>query len=145
MIWTVYLLYTAGACNALLNASHKEIAVTKTYAIAALFNVILNMFMIPILSYNGAAITTVLSDVLIMIIQMYTIYRLGHRPKKKLYYDLFKIILGSFIMGITLNYLNINMWLGLLIGIPIYFIIIYISRVFDNDDKYVIKEILGKN
>jgi len=145
LIWTVCLLFVSGACNNLLNASHKEVTVTKIYAVAAIFNIVLNFFMIPYLSYDGAAITTVLSDVLIVIIQAYVIYRLGHRPNKKLYIDVVKIIIGSGVLGIALYLLNINMWLAIPIGIIIYLAAIYLLKFFDNDDKYVIKEILGKN
>lgn len=145
LIWTVCLLFISGACNTLLNASHKEVTVTKIYAVAAVFNIILNLFMIPWLSYDGAAITTVLSDMLIVILQTFVIYKLGHRPNKKLYKDLAKIIVGSGILGIALYFLNLNMWLAIPVGIIIYLVAVYILRVFDNDDKYVIKEILGRN
>ena len=145
LIWTVCLLFVSGAGNTLLNASYKEVAVTKIYAIAAVFNVALNFILIPYLSYDGAAITTVLSDVLIVIIQSYVIYKLGHRPNKKLYIDIVKIITGSIILGIALYFLNLNMWVALPVGIIIYFATVYLLRVFDNDDEYVIKEILGKN
>ena len=145
LIWTVCLLFISGATNSLLNASHKEVAVTKIYAIAAVFNIVLNFFMIPYFSYNGAAITTVLSDLLIVIIQFYIIYKLGHRPNKKLYYDLIRIILASAVLGIALYLLHLNMWVALPVGIIIYFATVYLLRFFDDDDKYVIKEILGKN
>ena len=101
--------------------------------------------MIPYYSYNGAATATVLSDLLIMTIQLYVIYKLGVRVNKKLYSDLIKIIIGSAILGIALYFLNLNMWVALPVGIIIYFAAIYLLKVFDNDDKYVIKEILGKN
>lgn len=145
LIWTVCLLFISGAANTLLNASHKEVTVTKIYAIAAVFNVVLNFFMIPYFSYNGAAITTVLSDVLIVIIQVYVIYRLGHRPNKKLYYDLVKIMIGSGVLGMALYLLNINMWFAVPVGIIIYLVVISLLGFFDDDDKYVIKEIIGKN
>ena len=145
LIWTVCLLFFSGAANTLLNASHKETTVTKIYAIAAVFNIALNFVMIPYFSYNGAAITTVLSDVLIVALQTYVIYRIGHRPNKKLYLDLIKIIIGSAVLGIALYFLNLNMWIALPVGIVIYFAVVYLLRVFDKDDKYVIKEILGKN
>ena len=145
LIWTVCLLFISGAANTLLNASHKEMTVTKIYAIAAVFNIVLNFFMIPYFSYNGAAITTVLSDVLIVIIQCYVIYKLGHKPNKKLYSDLIKIIMGSIILGIALYFLHLNMWIALPVGIIIYFTTIYLLKFFDEDDAYVIKEILGKN
>lgn len=145
LIWTVCLLFISGATNSLLNASHKEVAVTKIYAIAAVFNIVLNFFMIPYFSYNGAAITTVLSDLLIVIIQFYIIYKIGHRPNKKLYHDLIRVILASAILGIALYFLHLNMWVALPVGIIIYFATVYLLRFFDDDDKYIIKEILGKN
>ena len=145
LIWTVCLLFVSGAANTLLNASHKEVTVTKIYAVAAAFNIVLNFFMIPYFSYNGAAMTTVLSDVLIVIIQCYIIYKLGHRPNNKLYYDLIRIILGSSVLGIALYFLHLNMWVALPVGIIIYFATVYLLRLFDDDDKYVIIEILGRN
>jgi len=145
LIWTVCLLFISGAGNTLLNASYKEVSVTKIYFVAAIFNVVLNLLLIPYLSYIGAAITTVLSDVLIVIIQSYVIYKLGHRVNKKLYVDILKIILGSIILGIAIYFLNLNMWVALPVGIIIYFVAVYLLRVFDDDDKYVIKEILGRN
>ena len=144
LIWTVCLLFINGACNNLLNASHKEVTVTKIYLIAALFNIILNFIMIPYFSYNGAAITTVLSDLLIVLIQIYVIYKLGYKLQKKIYLDFGKIIIGSLIMGIILFLSNMNMWLALPIGLIIYFVIIFVLRVFDSDDKYIIHEILDR-
>ena len=145
LIWTVCLLFISGAANTLLNASHKERTVTKIYAIAAVFNIALNFVMIPHFSYNGAAVTTVLSDLLIVALQIYVIHRIGNKPNKKLYSDLIKIIIGSAVLGIALYFLNLNMWIALPVGIVIYFAVVYLLRVFDKDDKYVIKEILGKN
>lgn len=145
LIWTVCLLFISGASNNLLNASHKETTVTKIYAAAAVFNVALNFIMIPYFSYNGAAITTVLSEVLIVVLQTYVIRKLGHEANKKLYYDLIKIIIGSAVLGIALFFLNLNMWVAIPVGMIIYLAFIYLLRLFDDDDKYVIKEILGKN
>jgi O-antigen/teichoic acid export membrane protein len=145
LIWTVCLLFISGACNSLLNASYKEVSVAKIYLIAAVFNIVLNFFMIPHYSYDGAAITTVLSDALIVIIQSYLIYKLGHRPGKKLYFDIGKILVGSAILGIALHFLKLNMWVALPVGIIIYLTGLYLLRLFDDDDKYVIEEILGKN
>ena len=144
LIWTVCLLLVNGPGNTLLTASHEEVAVTKIYAIAAAFNIILNLILIPYLSYIGAAITTLLSDVLIFIIQKYVIHKTCEKPNKKLYYDLGKIITGSLVLGIALYFLKLNMWVALPTGIIIYFTTIYLLKVFDDDDKYIIKEILGR-
>ena len=145
LIWTVCLLFINGACAMLLQASHKEVTVTKIYAIAAIFNIVLNIFMIPHYSYNGAAFTTVMSDLLILIIFAYIIYKLKYTINKKLYLDIVKIIIGSSILGVALYLLNLNMWVALPVGIIIYLIAVWALRVFDGDDKYVINEILGRN
>lgn len=143
LIWTVCLLFISGAGNTLLNASYKEVSVTKIYFIAAIFNVVLNFILIPYLTYIGAAITTVLSDILIVIIQSYIIYKLGHKPNEKLCIDVLKIILGSIILGILLYLLNLNMWIAIPVGIIIYLSTIFLLKLFDDDDKYVINEILN--
>ena len=145
LIWTVCLLFISGAGNTLLNASHKEMTVTKIYSVVAVFNVVLNLFMIPHFSYNGAAVATVLSDLLIVLIQIYVIYKLGHKINKRLYLDLLKIVISSGILGIALYILNLNMWLALPVGIIIYLAVTILLKLFDGDDIYIIKEILGKN
>ena len=145
LIWTVCLLFANGAGNSLLTASHKERTVTKIYALAAGFNVVANLILIPYLSYIGAAITTVLSDILIFIIQKYVIHKIGSKPNKKLYYDLVKIITGSLVLGIALYFLKLNMWVAIPVGIIIYFATICLLKLFDDNDKFIIKEILGKN
>ena len=145
LIWTVCFLFVSGAGNNLLNASYKEVTLTKIYGITAMFNVVLNFILIPILSFNGAAITTVLSDALMVLIQIYVIRKLGYKINKKLYFDLSKIILGSIILGAILHILNLNMWVALPVGIIIYFTTVYLLKVFDDDDKHIIKEILNKN
>ncbi|WP_462316305.1 flippase [Methanobrevibacter sp.] len=145
LIWTVCLLFVNGAGNTLLNASYKEVSVTKIYGIAAVFNVVLNLILIPYLSFIGAAITTLLSDILIFIVQKYIIHKSGQKPDKRLYKDLGKIIAGSLVLGIALYYLKLNMWVALPVGIGIYLISVYLFKLFDDDDKYVIREILGRN
>lgn len=145
LMWTVCLLFINSACITLLNASHKEFAVTKIYLIAAIFNVSLNFLIIPYYSYNGAAVTTILSDLLILILSLYVILKLGIKVNKSLLMDLGKIILAALIMGAVLYILNLNMWVAILVGMIVYFVAVFLLKVFDNNDKYVIKEILGKN
>lgn len=145
LMWTVSLSFLDGICLNLLNASHKEKFVTISYLIATSANIILNFIIIPKYSYDGAAFTNVLSDIILSILLFYSIYKLGAIPNKKLYLDLLKIIVSSLILYVLLLVLNLNMWLGLPIGIIIYFTMIILMRTFDENDKFIIKEILGKN
>lgn len=145
LMWTISLAFIDGVCVNLLNASHKERYVTLTFMIASIINATLNLFIIPMYSYNGAAFTTILTDIIITILFAIFIYKIDIRINKKLYGDLSKILIGSIILYCSLLVLNLNMWVALPVGIIIYFAIILLLKTFDDDDKYIIKEILGKN
>lgn len=144
LMWTLFLSCINGVSINLLNASHKERYVTLTYIVAAIFNTIANLFIIPIYSYDGATITTILSELIVFIILTYSIYKIDAMPSKKLYLDLLKIFMSSFILYGFLLVLNLNMWIAIPIGAIIYFVIILFMKIFDNEDKYIFKEILGK-
>jgi len=145
LIWTVCLLFVNTACTNLLNASHKEVSVTKTYMTAAGFNILLNLYLIPHFSYNGAAIATVLSDALILAIFIYLIKKVGELPNKKLLFDLAKITAGSLIIYAVLGFFHISMWLAIPIAIVLYLALLLVFRILDDDDKYIIKDVLGRN
>lgn len=144
LIWTVCFLFINGAASTALNASHKEYSVTKIYLVAAIFNVILNLFLIPKYSYIGASISTVLSEVLILILALITLNKVGIRPSKSLVKYIGKIILSSAILGILLYFLHLNMWIAIPVSIAIYLVLLIAMKTFDDDDKYVLKQIIGK-
>jgi O-antigen/teichoic acid export membrane protein len=145
LIWTVCLLFVNSACTNLLNASHKEKLVTVVYMAAAIFNIVLNLYMIPNYSYDGAAVSTVLSDLLILILFLVMIARIGQLPDKKLVFDLIKIIVGSVVLYGILSFLGISMWLAIPVGIIIYLLCLIVLKTFDKEDIYIVKEVLGKN
>ena len=76
LIWTVCFLFINGASSLILNASHQEYSVTKIYSIAAIFNICLNFVLIPNYSVYGAAVSTVLSEILILFLQFYMVSKI---------------------------------------------------------------------
>ncbi len=145
LIWTVAFLFVNGAASVLLNAVDKEFTVTKIYIVAAVFNVILNSIMIPNFGYNGAAIATVLSEILICGLTTYCIIKTDFKPDWNLLKTVFKLIISTIVLGIVLYYVNINMWLAIPIGFVVYVVMLFITRTIDDVDKFIIKELLDKN
>ncbi|WP_405303952.1 flippase [Methanobrevibacter sp.] len=144
LIWTVCFLFINGACSLILNASHQEYSVTKIYTIAAFFNVILNLFLIPTYDVYGAAIATVLSEILILFLQMYMVHKIDQLPDRHLLYDILKICFASGVLGVVLYVLDLNMWFAMPVSIVVYFTAILLVRFIDSDDKLIIKQIIGK-
>lgn len=144
LIWTVCFLFINGAAATALNASHKEYSVTKIYSVAAVFNVVLNLFLIPKYSYIGASVATVLSEILILILALYSLNKVNIRLSKHSVLDIVKIASSSVILGVFLYILKLNIWIAIPVSIIIYLVLLYVTKTFDDGDKYIIKRIVGK-
>lgn len=144
LIWTVCFLFVNGACTLVLNASNEEYSVTKIYLFAALFNVGLNLILIPKYSIYGASVSTILSEVLILVLELYMIRKIGQLPNRGLILDIVKIVFASLTMGVILQVLQLNMWVAMVVSIIVYFTIIILIKTFDSDDKMIIKQIIGR-
>ena len=137
-------MFVNGACSLILNASHEEYSVTKIYLIAATFNVILNLILIPKYSVYGASVATILSEILILILELYMINKINQLPDKHLIIDISKILLASSILGIVLYLANLNMWIAIIVSLIIYFPILILIKIFDDVDKQIIKQIINR-
>lgn len=128
----------------ILNASHKELSVTKIYSIAAVFNAVLNLILIPYFSVYGASIATVISEILILVLELYAIHKINQLPGRHLLGDIVKVSLSSVVLGVVLYLLNLNLWLAIPVGFVVYFIAIIAMKTFDDHDKMIFKQIIGK-
>lgn len=145
LIWTVSFLFINGAASILLNAIDKEKTVTKVYIIAALFNVALNFILIPHMSYDGAAITTVASEILIMALMMREISRTEYSPDWSLLKNVVKVVICGIILAIVLYVINVSLWLAIPIGLVVYLASLYLTGTIDDTDRFIINEILNRN
>ena len=144
LIWTVVFLFINGVASSLLNSIGKELSVTKIYLVAAVFNIVLNYMMIPVYSYNGAAITTVLSEILIFVLMMYSISKTEYKADWSLINTCAKLIISGIILAVVLYWINVSIWLAIPIGLVVYLVALVLTRSIDDTDKYIIKEILKR-
>lgn len=144
LIWTVVFLFINGVATSLLNSIGKEVSVTKIYLIAAIFNIVLNYITIPIWSYIGASITTVLSEILILILMMHSISKTEYKPDLSLLKTVVKLIICGMILAIVLYFANVSLWLAIPIGLVVYVASLFITRTIDDTDKYIINELLNR-
>ena len=144
LIWTVSFLYINGVASTLLNAISKEATVTKVYIAAAIFNVILNLILIPMFDYNGAAMATVLSEIIICVLFISQIFKTKYMPGINLLKNIIKLIISSAILAAVIYYLNVSMWLAIPIGLVVFVVSLFITRTIDDSDKYIINELLNR-
>ena len=142
LIWTVIFLFVNGAASTLLNAINKEFTVTKVYIAAAIFNVLLNLILIPMFDYNGAAMATVLSEILITVLTLYYVFKTDFKPDMGLLKTVLKIIFVAIILAVAIYWINVSLWSAIPIGLVIYIVLLFVTRLIDNNDKYIINELL---
>lgn len=144
LIWTVVFLFINGVATSLLNSIGKEYDVTKIYIIAAIFNIVVNYFLIPKYTYIGASIATVLSEILILRLMMHSISKTEYKPDISLLKTAIKLVICGIILAIVLYLINLSLWLAIPIGLIVYVAALFLTKSIDDTDKYIIRELLGK-
>lgn len=145
LVWSSVIIFISGSYARLLEASNKQLVLTKITAICAIGNVILNILLIPKFSYIGASIVTVFTEFAAFILGLKVVANMGYGPSKKEFSYIIKSGFASLIMSIPLLYMRyLNLFLLILLAAIIYFIVIYIIKVFDKDDIKIFKIIINR-
>jgi O-antigen/teichoic acid export membrane protein len=143
LIWALFFIFVNGFLNSMLVATDQQKRMAYIVAGAAILNVILNVFLIPALSYKGAAIATVSAEVSYFVFSSLVLSKsIAPSPLFKVYKRplLAILIMGAFIVGAKP--------LPILVLIPlaatVYMAILLIMRFFDREDRSLLKQIFTK-
>ena len=116
---------------------------TTTIFLGAIFNILLNLILIPYISYIGACIATVLSELFLYLLYIHFINK--YFKKINLNNILLKPFLASLIMGISIFILrDLNLFLIIILAILVYFTSLMLLKTFTKEDKHILKEIMNK-
>jgi O-antigen/teichoic acid export membrane protein len=144
LVWSEVLIFLNVVFGNLLNSINRQIVVTKQTMIAAILNITLNLVLIPRYSYVGASVATVSTELFAFFFLLYFVSRGGYRLHKSMIVSFFMILCASLIMYL---FLEIFYWIPLLplilLGSAIYFIVVYLLRILDKEDLYLMKQLLN--
>lgn len=145
LIFSTVLMFARSPFERLLESSNRQIVITKALIIGVVFNVILNLIVIPRYSYIGASVVTVLTDVIVFVLLFRSIKGIGVSFSRNTKLSLIKIVIASAVMGVALNYLSdLNVFLLVAIGALIYVVVILALRIFDDNEINMIKSIFDR-
>lgn len=131
----------------LLNNKTNMIGVTVL--IAGIINIVLNIFLVPLYGYMGAAISTFISYLILLILMV----KIGHDMLSWHFpFNAFlKIIVASIIMGLVVYYLQvilsitiINLLIEVIVGIIIYLVFLVLLKGFNKDEIGELLQIVRK-
>jgi O-antigen/teichoic acid export membrane protein len=135
LIWAgslIFLTLFAGHTFASINKQRISTLIT---GICVVVNIILNLILIPRYSLTGAAIATVATEFIVLILSFSYLQKHFHRLG--IHRIIMKPLIAVLIMGIivyALNAINSNLFATVLAGAVSYGVLIYLLRVLDSSD-----------
>lgn len=146
LIWTIVFTFGGAAFVRMLEATNKQLILTKLTGMSVFINIFLNLLLIPKFSFVGASISTVLTEIFLIVSVFGISYKLGYGISiKKILDILIKIIIASFIMSLFIIYsINLNLVILVPISILTYFSTLFVIKGFDDEDIRIIKQLFHR-
>jgi O-antigen/teichoic acid export membrane protein len=116
--------------------------VTKITAVGMVENATLDVLLIPRLSYVGASIATVATELTVLLLGIFVSSRITYSLSKKDVASLVKIGAASLVMGFFIVYLGNFSLLSVFPAALLYFTMLYLLRVVDEEDIAMFRSIL---
>ena len=122
-------------------AMGKQRELVKPYLFCVLVNIGLNLILIPKFSYIGAAFTTIITAASVMFFASRIVAR--HEANIRFNYsNIFKAIFSALIMMAVLYFINMNLFVEIIIGAAVYVAVIFLTGGIT---KETIKTLVAKN
>ena len=143
LIWALMFTSAGYVLTTLLISIGKQKLFTLSMVLCAIANVTLNFILIPMLSYNGAAIATVATSAVLFIASYYFVSKhLQLPPVRK---TLIKSVISGLLMGTFVYYfIDINVFLLILLAVVVYLVALLALKTFSEEDWDIVKRIVSK-
>jgi O-antigen/teichoic acid export membrane protein len=115
----------------------------KITFISMTVNISLNLVLIPIYSYIGAAVVTIITELIVFILCFYILSK--SFSKINLPSVIIKPALASIVMALFIITIKLNLFLEIFIAAIIYFAVIIALKTFTDEDYAIFKEIINLN
>lgn len=144
LIWSAVIIFMGTSFSALLNSINKQLVLAKIVGICAIFNILLNLILIPKYSYIGASITTAWSILLVFLGVIVATSKLGYKIQISVISALFsRVLVSGLAMGMFIFYFKkMNLILLITLSAIIYFSLLYLIKGFNKEDLAIIKRII---
>ena len=140
-ILTVYLFlkFPNPMTGIILVSINKQKSRLFTQGIAAVTNIALNFILIPPYGIIGAAVATVLTEIIFTIIYYSFIIKYGFNLKFLTKF-MHKLIIAGVIMIFIISYIG-NLFLAVFVGVVTYSTILFLLGIIDKEDKILFNKI----
>jgi len=140
LVWAFVLTSINSVLLNLLISINQQKLNTISITLCAITNVILNFFLIPILSYNGAALATVVTKAVLLLASFFFVSR--HLEMIPLHKILVKPGIGALVAGAFVYYfIDVNMFLLVPLSGVVYLAALFTLKTFTKEDIDIAKKV----
>lgn len=143
LIMSIVFTFMNSVLLNILISIHKQKLHTLSIGICAIINVIFNFMLIPILSYNGAAIATLATNIVLFRASLYFVSK--HLQALPIHKIIIKPVIGGLVMGVFVYYfIDVNIFLLVPLAAVIYLVALLSLKTFTEEDINLMKKILSR-
>lgn len=141
VIWSIPVGWINSVTNYVLIALGQERVQIRAFFVGVAFNVIANLIFLPMFSYRAAAVTTILSEVVLLVIfNVYLRQRMPGVHWLRLLWRPVAVTLATIIVMALGAALHVA--LGLVLGLAAFPVGLWAMRVFGEDERQILRSLL---
>jgi O-antigen/teichoic acid export membrane protein len=141
VIWVLPFTFVNYILGSLLTSMNRQYTVLKITITCLVLNVGMNVILIPLYSYLGAAIVTVITDAFSVALSFYVVSRLVSRvPVHKI---IIKPVIACLIMALFILFFKTNLFVVIILSTVIYFAVLIALKTFTPEDYDLFRQILN--
>ena len=140
LAWDILLIFSYSPLGGLLVSMDRQNEMAILLGITALVNVILNLILIPPLSYVGAAIATIITET--ALVGLYVYFLSKHFYTLPFHKIMIGPVIASLVMGIFLHFCgSINLFMLITLAATLYFVILYLIGSLSKEDIGLFRQV----
>jgi O-antigen/teichoic acid export membrane protein len=144
LAWDLLLIFLYGPLGNVLVSINKQNQMATVAGMSAFLNIILNLILIPPLSYVGAAIATIITEVTLFMVYLYLVSKHLHT------FFMHKIIMRPAIASLAMGFFiylftSLNFILVIILSVIIYFIILYSIGGISHEDIDLFRQVFKRS
>ena len=140
LIWTIPITFLNYIFGSILPAMNRQNTLLKITFISMLFNIAVNLVVIPTYSYVGAAVVTVLTEVIVIALCFFVLSK--SFCSVNIPNVLIKPAIASAFMALFIITVKTNLFVEIIISIIIYFTVLILIKTFNHEDFDIIGQII---
>lgn len=141
VVWVLPFIFVNYIQGSLLTAMNRQVTYLKITAASLVLNVGMNLVLIPLYSYLGAAFVTVITEIFSVALGFYVLSKL--LAKVKVHEIIFKPAIACLVMALFILLVQTNLFLEIAISAVIYFVVLIALKGFTPEDYDLFRQILN--